>query len=82
MGEKRELVRVFVQETGRGFQATGRGPNHEYLGTEFGDTEAQALKAVKARARSAGHTVTPNVEVVTDKPKRPAKVGPDRFTKH
>lgn len=82
MGEKRQLVRIFVQETGRGVQATGRGPNHEYLGTEFGDTEAQALRAIKARARSAGHTVSPNVEVVTDKPKRPAKVGPDRFTVH
>jgi hypothetical protein len=75
-----ELIRVFITEVGEGIQATGRGPNHQYLGSEFGDTEAQARKALITRVKRAGHTVSPNVETVTEKPKRPAKVGPDRFT--
>jgi hypothetical protein len=79
----RELASVIVQETGGEFMATGRDKQGGYLGTEFAATRHGAITAVFNRAKAAGHKVVKqNVETVTEKPKRPAKVGPDRITTH
>lgn len=82
------LVRIFVQERAHvtdpaaKFQATGRGSGGDYLGTEFGPTINDAVQLVKARSMAAGSNCADHVEIVLDPPKRPAKVGPDRYTRH
>ena len=62
------------------FQATGRDKNGGYIGTEFAPTRHEAITKVFDRAKAAGHKVVKrSVETVTEKPKKPAKVGPDKF---
>jgi hypothetical protein len=80
----RELSHVQVRQTGPNeWQATGRDRNNGYLGTEFASTQGAAITKVFNRAKKAGITVVrQSVEIQTEPAARPAKVGPDRFTRH
>lgn len=76
----KELARIIVIPAGTQFQATGRGRNDEYLGTEFSSVVSKAVNKVMARARKGGVLVNKDrVEIVTELPKPPVKVGPDRY---